>query len=78
MDLNNLKPVEFAPKQTIPALFVHGIDDELIPMDHTEKNQEAYAGPKDVSFCEGDHNSQRPKETMEQTLNFLVGNLKSQ
>ena len=36
MDLNNLKPVEFAPKLKTPALFVHAIDDELIPMDHTE------------------------------------------
>ena len=65
MDLNNLKPVEFAKNCTIPALFVHACDDELIPMDHTERNQEAYAGPKEVAFCEGDHNSQRPKETME-------------
>ena len=64
MNLEQLKPVEYAPKCTTPALFVHGVDDELIPMDHTERNQEAWGGPKDVSFCEGDHNSQRPEETM--------------
>ena len=60
MDLNTLKPVEHAPKCKMPALFIHACDDELIPMDHTEKNQSAYGGPKEVSFCEGDHNSERP------------------
>ena len=38
MNLEQLKPVEHAKTCTTPALFVHGIDDELIPMDHTEKN----------------------------------------
>ena len=57
MDLNTLKPVEYAPNCKMPAMFIHACDDELIPMDHTEKNQNAYGGPKEVSFCEGDHNS---------------------
>ena len=73
--MEQLKPVEYAPKCMTPALFVHGVDDELIPMDHTERNQAAWGGPKDVAFCEGDHNSQRPQETMEQTLEFLTTHL---
>ena len=35
MDLDNLKPVESVPNVKLPALFVHGIDDELIPLYHT-------------------------------------------
>ena len=38
MNMDQLKPVDFAPKVSTPALFVHGVDDELIPMDHTERN----------------------------------------
>ena len=53
-------------------MFVHGVDDELIPMDHTEKNQEAWGGPKEVNFCEGDHNSERPEDTMKQIADHLT------
>ena len=66
MDLNNLKPVEKAFNGTCPALFLHAIDDELIAMEHTEKNFEAYGGQnKNVAYFEGDHNSMRPQDTMQ-------------
>ena len=58
LDLNTLNPIESAAQRNIPALFIHAVDDVLIPMSHTERNFEAYGGqPKDVSYCEGDHNS---------------------
>lgn len=64
MEIKDLRPVATVPTLTFPALFVHGIDDELIPMDHTERLFEAYGGAvKDVNYCEGDHNSIRPEET---------------
>ena len=72
MKIKELKPVEYAPKLTFPALFVHGIDDDLIPMDHSERIFEAYGGAvKDVSYCEGDHNSARPDETSNAIFEFL-------
>ena len=56
----------------MPGLFLHAIDDELIPMSHTERNHDAYGGAvKDVSYFEGDHNSMRPAETMSHTLTFI-------
>lgn len=45
-------------------------------MGHTERNFEAYAGQvKDVSYFEGDHNSSRPEETMQNVLTFFTTHL---
>lgn len=72
MDLNQLKPVKFCQNAVLPALFIHGTDDELISMDHTEENFEAYKGAeKDVYYCEGGHNDPRPKEVLETIANFI-------
>lgn len=42
MKINDLKPVELAPKCKVPAVFIHGIDDTFVTMDHTETNYNAY------------------------------------
>jgi dipeptidyl aminopeptidase/acylaminoacyl peptidase len=65
MRLDTLNPCEFAPNCTKPALFIHGVDDNFITMDNTEEIMEAYSGEKDVSFCSGDHNAERPADTLE-------------
>ena len=63
LDLNSLNPVLSAPQRTIPGLFLHAIDDNLIPINHTERNFEAYGGSvKDVCYFEGDHNTERPHD----------------
>jgi dipeptidyl aminopeptidase/acylaminoacyl peptidase len=49
MKLDDLKPVKYAPKCKVPAIFVHGVDDDFVKMAHTEENFEAYGGEiKDV------------------------------
>lgn len=61
----DLNPVKFAPRCTVPALFVHGSDDDFVEMSHSEKNFEAYGcATKDVMYCAGGHNDPRPKETI--------------
>ena len=68
--------METAPQRTVPGLFLHAIDDELIPMSHSERNFEAYGGsPKDVCYFEGDHNSMRTEDTVENCNNFLKTHL---
>ena len=75
MSLEDLKPEANAPKLHFPALFIHGVDDELIPMDHTERIFAVYGGAvKEVNYCEGDHNSVRPEETANQIFTFLQTN----
>ena len=79
LELDTLNPVEAAPQRTIPGLFLHAIDDNLIPMSHTERNFEAYGGPtKDVSYFEGDHNSERPEDTNSNCITFLTTHLLAQ
>lgn len=36
MNLKTHNPVAAAPKRTVPALFIHACDDELVPMEHSE------------------------------------------
>ena len=65
LDLNTLNPMESAAQRTSPCYFLHAVDDELITMNHTERNFDAYAGqPKEVTYVEGDHNTERPAETL--------------
>lgn len=71
MKLGDLKPVVYAPKCKVPAVFIHGIDDDFVKMTHTEEIYEAYgADVKDVQYCEGEHNTERPQETLEYVINF--------
>lgn len=77
MTLDDLKPIEYAPKCKAPAIFLHGIEDDFVEMCHTEKNYEVYSGEKEVVYCEGNHNSERPMETLEQITNFLKKHLTS-
>ena len=66
MNILELKPEEHCAKWTnCPALFVHGIDDDFITMDHTERNFAAYGDAnKQQALCEGDHNSERPADVI--------------
>jgi len=61
MKLEDLKPIKHVPNCKVPALFIHGVDDDFVKMTHTEENFEAYGGEvKDVQYCDGEHNSERP------------------
>jgi fermentation-respiration switch protein FrsA (DUF1100 family) len=65
MKLEELKTETYAPECKTPALFIHGIDDKFIDKSHTERNYEAYGGSiKEVRYSEGDHNDERPRETI--------------
>lgn len=76
MKIAELTPYTFAPRCKVPALFVHGFEDEFVLMENTEKNFEAYgADDKDVTYCEGGHNDERPKETIDYIIGFLKKSL---
>ena len=72
MKVQDLRPIDYAPKCKVPAMFIHGIEDNFIEMTHTEQLFSAYGGEvKDVQYVDGDHNSVRPQETLEYALNYL-------
>ena len=52
-------------------MFIHGIDDDFVTMSHTEEVYNAYGGEtKDVQYVPGEHNSERPLETLEYAANY--------
>ena len=71
MNWDNLKTVTYAPKCKAPAVFIHAIEDTLVTMNHTEENYTVYGGEKDVIYCDGDHNSERPEDVQQAVLNFF-------
>ena len=71
MKINELRPIDYAPKCKAPAFFIHGIEDDFVTTSHTEENFSAYgAEAKDVSYCEGDHNETRDKAVLEEAVKF--------
>eukprot|EP01117_Protostelium_nocturnum_P005497 TRINITY_DN1989_c0_g1_i3.p1 TRINITY_DN1989_c0_g1~~TRINITY_DN1989_c0_g1_i3.p1 ORF type:complete len:181 (-),score=51.14 TRINITY_DN1989_c0_g1_i3:222-764(-) len=60
-DINDLEPIAAVEKCYIPALFVHGKDDDFITPKHTKALYEKYKGDKNFIEVEGDHNSLRPE-----------------
>jgi pimeloyl-ACP methyl ester carboxylesterase len=75
-DLNPLKYA--APKLTIPAFFIVGIDDEVIPIEHTKDLFEAYGGDKKIiKMVKGRHNENRPSECIREVVRFLIDKFNS-
>jgi pimeloyl-ACP methyl ester carboxylesterase len=71
LDLDDLKPLEFAEKSKTPAFFIHAMKDELIPYEHTIQIYEKYSGIKSINIIEGDHNTPRPKHLINKILSFF-------
>jgi hypothetical protein len=78
MDLTKIAPINNCPAwKEAPALFLHGIDDSMINMEHSQRNHDAYGcANKDTVFVNGDHNSARPDDTNKQVFTFFEKSLK--
>ena len=79
---NPEKPIKVVNSIKIPALFGHGLQDTLIPSEHTKELYKNYSGLKQIVIFEGDHNSPRSVNFILATREFLkkhlVGNRKSE
>merc|ERR1719329_1902873 len=54
-DIEDLVPLDHAKKASIPALFVHGREDDFIPPSHSKGLFDAYAGDdKRLMMVDGD------------------------
>jgi pimeloyl-ACP methyl ester carboxylesterase len=78
LDIYKLKPLIYASKTTVPGFFVHAMQDELIPLEHTLNIFEVYAGEKSLNICEGTHNSARQKHIIEKIGKFYAKYLKGE
>lgn len=70
-DIYKLKPIENVSKAFVPALFVHGKQDDFILPSHSEALHKAYAGEANITLVEGDHNSPRPRFMRDAAAIFL-------
>lgn len=76
MDIYDLKPIESATKATIPSIFIHGMQDELINIQHSIDLCQVYVGMKSLRPCKGGHNSVRPRDIMIEIQKFFWTYLK--
>jgi len=74
--LNDLDTESCAKECEVPAYFFHGQHDNFVVPEHSEKNYNAYKGTK-KSFKKvmGDHNAERPQETIKEVCTFFKENM---
>ena len=77
LDIDKLKPIEYASKTTQPIIFVHAINDELIDVKHSMDLFNNYAGQeKSLKCCEtGGHNSKRSSNIIKDIVDFFEKHL---
>ena len=72
LDIYKLKPINEVKKIKVPIMFVHGVKDVLIDMQHSVKLfEECNSSPKIVNFFEGGHNSKRDRLIVQKILDFF-------
>lgn len=77
LDISNLKPIDEVKKIKNPIMFVHGVKDNLINMQHSvELFEKCEAAPKIVNFFEGGHNTKRDKLIIKRIMEFFNTHLK--
>ena len=74
-DINDIEPKIFAERCFIPALFCHGLNDTFVNVHHCKDLYEVYAGDKNVTYVEGDHNSNRPDFFLDSVAIFFYNTL---
>ena len=71
-DICKVVPIDSARGTFIPALFMHGDVDELIPKSHSMDVHDAYPGDKELMIMEKvGHNTPRPDDAIESATLFL-------
>lgn len=71
VDLFNLKPLEYAPRAKIPAVFGVAKDDTFIQPHHTLDLHNAWGGSRRLLQFDGGHSGRRPSWFLEQAAEFL-------
>jgi len=71
LEIENLKPIEFAKLSKTPTFFIHAMKDNLIPYEQTIQIYEKYAGIKSINITEGDHNTPRQKHLIYKIISFF-------
>ena len=72
MKINEIKAIEEVKNCKVPVIFIHALDDDLVPFNHSEELIKNYAGKdKVLKTVHGGHNGKRPTTLMEFVGNFF-------
>lgn len=74
-DLDDLAPIEHAPKARCPAIFGASVNDNFVLSHHAKELQAAWGGESDLYYFTGGHNSTRPPWFMTEAANWLAAKL---
>ena len=74
-DINDIEPKVYAERCFIPALFCHAKDDTFVNVHHSHDLYAVYAGEKNITIVEGDHNSARPDFFLDSVAIFFYNAL---
>ena len=74
-DINDIEPKVYAERCFIPALFCHALDDSFVNVHHSNDLYNVYAGEKNITYVEGDHNSGRPDFFLDSVAIFFYNSL---
>lgn len=71
-DVEEVAPLQQVGRRSVPAIFVHARKDNFIPVHHSRRLYEAYAGAKEFIEIGGDHNSPRGPRIIECVVDFFA------
>ena len=74
-DINDIEPKVYAERCFIPALFCHALNDTFVNVHHSKDLYNVYAGEKNITFVEGEHNSARPNFFLDSVAIFFYNSL---
>ncbi|MEM2069774.1 MAG: alpha/beta hydrolase [Archaeoglobaceae archaeon] len=74
-----IEPLKYLPKLTIPKLFVHGTDDNIVPFWNSEKMYSLAKKPKSFFIVEnGNHFLRRREDVTEKILDWIEGKIEGE
>ena len=73
IDIDLINPLAIIGEHRIPALFLHGEGDTLVPPAFTKQLYEGYVASKEIIIMPGlDHNHKRPLDVYSYITTFLL------
>ena len=74
-NLDEIEPKKYAVRCFIPALFCHANGDTFVNVHHCKDLYDIYAGDKNVTYVDGNHNSPRPRYFRDSAAIFFYNTL---
>ncbi len=70
-NIDDIDPIGCVQITRVPGIFMTSKEDTFVRSHHTETLYHSYAGPRELLYMKGGHNSERTKETKEYISEFF-------